>query len=486
MYNESLKPQDASDIDSFEEGKKEVQRLRQLLREHDAKQLTADSSAASLSQLEVRLPSPRHRTRTPGGMLRRGSKKANNLGLVDILMRRARGGHLAQDYIATVQANQDMVSCLENVLLLPVDAVLEAGKLLSFAEAAKHHVQAGTVVGTSERILFVSHRWYSLDHPDPLNLAYAMLVSFLKKRGRRLKWVWLDYSCLDNKRAVQQTGSLGMIDGTAVSPAKSPVGSNRNTEAFPSGKPNLERRRTMSYNINLGLHNLPVALLMATDVLMIPRIAHHEAWWVSDLEEFTGRGWAQVEALLCILTGTDATVALHASQAGPGGENPSLETVANPNSTFFARADWGADGGKTFLLAGERAAKGMADCSEETKTRWSKIVKEPKDTLALFSEALAQVQNDPLLQLRVFSGRVHEGDLMSRPAVLTACRDVGLFGRESDRLAALRCSLAALLVLASATTSQDPSKTSGQTQPAEDLKCIGEEALLEEIKDGGA
>jgi len=398
LEKELEKPVDASDITSLEQGRNEVQRLRMLLAEAKNEEAKAcgghgQNFAASLSDLEITMDGCSFSKAYAGSyrphQSRRTSISGGQWGISDILPLRSRGGLLAYDFVAALEAEGNHIDT-DAALFIPVEELLLFGSFPSYdiAVARRLHTPGSVVISTSDRVLMVSHRWSTASHPDPEGVTFSIVSDFLKRRGRRMKWVWIDYSCVDTTVTHKDQDSFASI--------------------------------------------LAVALLRSTDLLMVPRVTKKEGHWVSDLTDFTSRSWCQAEALICLVTGTDATLALHCSHSqGEEKASPDAIALTATGCTFFARTDWGADGGKTFFLAGERAAKGMSEPGPVSC--WNVIRKEPKENVGVLASLVQTLQEEPLLASRLLCCRMSAEDIKSHPILCPTFGAMGTCSRESDQ-----------------------------------------------------
>eukprot|EP00640_Fibrocapsa_japonica_P000729 CAMPEP_0113936540 /NCGR_PEP_ID=MMETSP1339-20121228/3435_1 /TAXON_ID=94617 /ORGANISM="Fibrocapsa japonica" /LENGTH=557 /DNA_ID=CAMNT_0000939057 /DNA_START=80 /DNA_END=1750 /DNA_ORIENTATION=- /assembly_acc=CAM_ASM_000762 len=166
---------------------------------------------------------------------------------------------LCRHFEKTMRAQSLPVS-RKYVNLLPVNKFLDAGRLVSYVDCKagreRQKLERGSKVSEKTRILFVSHRWESLDDPDPNNLHYLMVKTFLQQRPGRYEYIFLDYSC--------------------VSPDKS------------------------SDEYQQQLNNVSTAIFLSTDMLMLPR---NDEEGYSDVGDLSSRAWMRYEAMTAILSG---------------------------------------------------------------------------------------------------------------------------------------------------------------------------------------
>jgi len=156
-------------------------------------------------------------------------------------------------------------SCLslKYVSLISVETFLNAKQFPVFSECAskRWHV-SGDSVDPNCRILFISHRWQTQPHPDPEQKQYAIVCEFIRQARYSFDFVWLDYACITQ---------------------------NKEDPLFL-----------------LHIHNIPTALFCATDCLIVPMCQstpQNECLSITDLSDYLGRGWCQVEAIVAIYTG---------------------------------------------------------------------------------------------------------------------------------------------------------------------------------------
>jgi len=158
--------------------------------------------------------------------------------------------------------------CLENVKLIPTRFILEAGEFPHYAKCELNdwHVTAD-VVALSDKVLFVSHRWGSIEHPDPDGTQFAVLQYFIRNQSISFDYIWLDYACICQERP---------------------------SEMF-----------------NNHLVNIPTAVWVSTHCVIIPRL--EKAQYNNDpdtevrttnLADYLGRAWCILEGMACLLTGT--------------------------------------------------------------------------------------------------------------------------------------------------------------------------------------
>mmetsp|Transcript_13458 Transcript_13458/g.22111 ORF Transcript_13458/g.22111 Transcript_13458/m.22111 type:complete len:846 (+) Transcript_13458:178-2715(+) len=158
---------------------------------------------------------------------------------------------------------------LANVLLLERAHILEAGEFPHYdlCQQRGWHSDAREI-SLADRVLFISHRWGSVDHPDPTGEQYRVLKAFMDSaQGSAFKYVWLDYACICQDRGSQD------------------------------------------FMRHLG--NIPTAVWSSTDCLVIPKLVpspyNNDPGKVvptSHLVDYLDRAWCILEAMACLLTGT--------------------------------------------------------------------------------------------------------------------------------------------------------------------------------------
>jgi len=158
------------------------------------------------------------------------------------------------------------VISLNNVKLISLKDLLNFGKFPKYdeCESAGCHITAA-VVKLSDKVLFVSHRWGSVELPDPTQEQYFLLKQFLEQQSIAFDYIWLDYACI-----CQEKGS----------------------ELFFA-----------------HLSNIPTAVWVSTHCIIIPkleRLANNQEEIVAAtyLTDYLGRAWCVLEAMACLLTET--------------------------------------------------------------------------------------------------------------------------------------------------------------------------------------
>ncbi|CAM9108620.1 unnamed protein product, partial [Heterosigma akashiwo] len=196
----------------------------------------------------------------------------------------------------------------------PLAFFLAAGELPHYDRCLEHHVTAEEAAaaegGRQKRVLFLSHRWERRDFPDAEDhVQYRIACEFLRSgtagdpASEPFDYVWADYSCICQDK----------------------------------GSPAFKRH----------LLNIPTAVFVATHVLVVPRRETDdgsgrpregsdsedegalEELSYTNLDDYAGRGWCQLEALLCLITGCRAWLAFQADGTTdfvPAGEGSSVFT----------------------------------------------------------------------------------------------------------------------------------------------------------------
>jgi len=157
---------------------------------------------------------------------------------------------------------------IANVKLIKTSALLEHGEFphYSFCEENGWHF-SGEDVNAFEKVLFVSHRWGSQNHPDPDTSQFNVLCRFIEKSDESFEYIWLDYACI-----CQNLGS----------------------ELFAT-----------------HLQNIPTALFISSTCLIIPKLVSTaylmdstKSALVTHLSDYLGRAWCVLESVSCLLTAT--------------------------------------------------------------------------------------------------------------------------------------------------------------------------------------
>eukprot|EP00639_Heterosigma_akashiwo_P018565 CAMPEP_0206385290 /NCGR_PEP_ID=MMETSP0294-20121207/15163_1 /ASSEMBLY_ACC=CAM_ASM_000327 /TAXON_ID=39354 /ORGANISM="Heterosigma akashiwo, Strain CCMP2393" /LENGTH=618 /DNA_ID=CAMNT_0053835925 /DNA_START=97 /DNA_END=1950 /DNA_ORIENTATION=+ len=183
---------------------------------------------------------------------------------------------LTRAYVSAVHPQLPNVS-FDGVFLIPMSWFMEQGKVPHYdvCKEAGMLTTADSIGNLGDKkIIFLSHRWESPEFPDPDNNQFDHLRAFVEGSSKAWDYIWADYSCI-----CQELGS----------------------DLFFK-----------------NLQNIPTAVFLATDVLIVPRTdgvalppkedvrAGELNITYSNLEDYTRRGWCQLEAFLCLITGCDA------------------------------------------------------------------------------------------------------------------------------------------------------------------------------------
>mmetsp|Transcript_26130 Transcript_26130/g.33884 ORF Transcript_26130/g.33884 Transcript_26130/m.33884 type:complete len:846 (+) Transcript_26130:179-2716(+) len=189
-----------------------------------------------------------------------GSQYSNYIGELPVVIPAGKFTSVASRVLPPVS--------LENVKLIPYRYILEAGEFPHYSRCEENgwHTDARSVK-LSDRVLFISHRWGSIEHPDPTKEQYSILKNFLDKQGAAFDYVWLDYACICQ---------------------------DRESELF-----------------GFHLTNIPTAVWVSTDCLIIPKLIPSPYNNNPDtivptthLTDYLGRAWCILEGMACMLTGT--------------------------------------------------------------------------------------------------------------------------------------------------------------------------------------
>jgi len=158
---------------------------------------------------------------------------------------------------------------LENVLLLRRGHYLQAGKMPHYDRCQQQgwHTDA-RVLGLADKVLFISHRWGAVDHPDPTAEQYGIVKRFLESAdGSDIEYIWGDYSCICQDRTSMDFGK--------------------------------------------HLQNIPTAVWTATHCLIVPQLMTSpynndpaKSASTTHLTDYLGRAWCLLEAMAAMLTGT--------------------------------------------------------------------------------------------------------------------------------------------------------------------------------------
>lgn len=116
------------------------------------------------------------------------------------------------------------MQALENVYLLPVSALLEAGRFPSHYDVSRRkQLVAASAIPPQAQVLLVSHPWESPGNPDPSGKQFLALRRFLaeqeqeqeeekKEKGEKkaLKWRGNDgKAAAEERRTAQRQGHAG-------------------------------------------------------------------------------------------------------------------------------------------------------------------------------------------------------------------------------------------------------------------------------------
>mmetsp|Transcript_19107 Transcript_19107/g.24718 ORF Transcript_19107/g.24718 Transcript_19107/m.24718 type:complete len:886 (-) Transcript_19107:111-2768(-) len=75
--------------------------------------------------------------------------------------------------------------------------LITAGKIPCYAACVKNDILSpASMVEATDQVLFISHRWDGENELDPTGLSHRIIVDFLRKEGRRIRWIWCTYCCL--------------------------------------------------------------------------------------------------------------------------------------------------------------------------------------------------------------------------------------------------------------------------------------------------
>mmetsp|Transcript_26025 Transcript_26025/g.34136 ORF Transcript_26025/g.34136 Transcript_26025/m.34136 type:complete len:927 (+) Transcript_26025:99-2879(+) len=194
----------------------------------------------------------------------------------------------AQKFVEVAREVMPTVS-LSNVKLVRKRDYLAAGEMPHYdvCEANRWHCTAEDV-RLSDKVLFISHRWGSIEHPDPTGDQYNIAVDFLNSpAGQDIEFIWADYSCICQ---------------------------DKSSELFA---------------FHLG--NIPTAVWTATHCLVIPQLIAspynndpNTVVPTTHLTDYLGRAWCMLEAMAGMLTGVKFYLAFQV------GEFISHESFARP------------------------------------------------------------------------------------------------------------------------------------------------------------
>mmetsp|Transcript_12436 Transcript_12436/g.16321 ORF Transcript_12436/g.16321 Transcript_12436/m.16321 type:complete len:790 (-) Transcript_12436:450-2819(-) len=164
----------------------------------------------------------------------------------------------------TISENID----LDHVLLLPKSVVLQAGCMPHYDECQRNgwHTNA-RAVRMGQKVLFVSHRWGAVDHPDPTGEQYELLALYLRTKVKDIDFIWLDYACICQDKTSELFGA--------------------------------------------HLSNIPTSVICSSHMLIIPKlepVPHtsnpENSTSASHLADYLDRAWCLFESMAGLLTTT--------------------------------------------------------------------------------------------------------------------------------------------------------------------------------------
>jgi len=94
--------------------------------------------------------------------------------------------------------------------LMPRES-LSVGKPLPSFDQVKDQLVAYDSLDDLPKFVYVSHSWFTDDHADDENGSKASILVRALKTMRKVKYVWIDYSCLDQAKDEEIEKSLGII-----------------------------------------------------------------------------------------------------------------------------------------------------------------------------------------------------------------------------------------------------------------------------------
>jgi len=164
---------------------------------------------------------------------------------------------------------------LDFVELIPKKKFFEGGEFLhhDIAKAKKWLVTAREVMHLPEtKILFLSHRWGSTDHPDPTTEQFALVKDFLLEAevSRSITHLWVDYTCINQNKS--------------------------------------------SVYFKQHLDNIPTAVACAEIVLVVPKVEHvphtveSRTIPLTSLNDYLGRAWCTLEWMAALLSGCNVYI----------------------------------------------------------------------------------------------------------------------------------------------------------------------------------
>jgi len=293
---------------------------------------------------------------------------------------------LAQKFLKNANRNMSALS-LSNLCLIPTKQFLEAGRIPVHEECAENGwVCDGHVLNTTSKVLFLSHRWQTAHAPDPENIQFNMFKEFIETCNVQFDYIWADYSCITQVK----TSALFLVH----------------------------------------LQNIPTALFCATHCIVIPAVFEDNT---SDLSDYLGRGWCQLEAMVAIFTGCETFIAYKSSELV---QFPKLE----PFRGFTL------PGG--FKLSSEKAQRNIQDGALKRKAKklWDNC-SEPVANMKQFVDGCIVIHKDHMdLFNKILSMSITEEDVnqfeYSGNTFLAhlpeAYRNIGNFTSNDDRIVVAR------------------------------------------------
>mmetsp|Transcript_27752 Transcript_27752/g.36374 ORF Transcript_27752/g.36374 Transcript_27752/m.36374 type:complete len:582 (-) Transcript_27752:386-2131(-) len=335
-----------------------------------------------------------------------------------------------------VKAARNKVPLLafENMKLIPISKFLEAGEYPIYAKCHESgwHV-SGEVITDSTRILFISHRWETPHHPDPEQAQYNLVVEFLKTSGREYDYVWLDYACITQEKS-------------------SPL-------------------------FAVHLANIPTALFVANECLVVPKIDEVNEVKASNLRDYLDRGWCQLEAIVAMFTGCTTFVCYK------GGEDHLFfQNLVPYRGTHTAG----------FQLATQESLGSMKiGIKNKVRHLWENAT-EPTEALKKFTDAVIVCHHqypdlfEKIITLSLDTSDIdfmgeQTDDIFLGPSIIQAYNNIGNFTNEDDRIIVVR-----LLMFSMSYCMYDLEKEGYlTTKPENDtLETMESVEVLESVKDG--
>mmetsp|Transcript_983 Transcript_983/g.1273 ORF Transcript_983/g.1273 Transcript_983/m.1273 type:complete len:571 (+) Transcript_983:66-1778(+) len=293
---------------------------------------------------------------------------------------------LAKKFLRDAQSKVSTLN-LSNVCFISTSNFLKAGCIPIHAKCVENGwICDGTVLTPRSRILFLSHRWQTAHLPDPDNIQFNVVKNFIETCNIEFDYVWADYSCITQDKA-------------------SPL-------------------------FGVHLANIPTALFCSTHCIVVPAVHDHDT---SDLLDYLGRGWCQLEAMVSIFTGCETYVTFKV------GEEYEVHPKLEPFRGFSL------PGG--FVLSSENALKDI-DPSLKRKARgyWQGIT-EPISNMKNFVDGCIVIHKDhkDLFEKILTMSFSHEDILQFDHSSNTFLRhlphayfNLGNFTSEDDRLVVAR------------------------------------------------